>query len=302
MTSETAVVRRADDIPSIPMTAKNVIQSNVISSASHFDALDDFPDDDFLTDIDVDQIASKATNTQVPTEAQTVRQNQNNDIPTNRTSTLLFDELDDEDFLNIDSTIEQLNTTPRNMQPPEVPMRSETVDEVAPNTSIEPSFWQEQYRFKIRGINLATIKQLKECARTDREQRKHFIVRAHIDDIIQQARVSQRKWKLGVLLGDKLSQNVTLEAIFSSDVLDKLTGRSGREVHELYNMRAERPQITDEIQSILGKLTEQLEHLDMYMKLEFNSSASHAIVVELIKLAPVLDQKLQQKIDYEKLV
>lgn len=305
VTSQTFALPRADDIPSIPMTAKNLIQSNVISSASHFDALDDFPDDDFLTDIDVDQITSNATNTQVTTDqASTARQNQNNDIPPNRRSTLLFDELDDEDFLNIDSTIEQMNISPRNANilSPQVPARSETIDQVARNTSIEPSIWQEQYRFKIRGINLVTIKQLKECSRLNREQRKHFIVRAVIDDVIQQARISQHKWKLGVLLTDPLSKNLTLEATFSSKVLDKLAGRSGREVHELHAVRTERPQVEDEIANIMQNLTDQLEVLDIYMKLEFNSSIEHPVVIELINLAPVLDQKLQQKIDYEKLM
>lgn len=285
------------------MSANKVIQSNVISSASNLDALDEFPDDDFLTDIDIDQIASKASSTQVASNASTSRQ----EIPPNGRSTLLFDDMDDNDFLNIESTIEQqINAVPQNVQnqASEVATRNEASNNIVLNTTVDAPIFDEKYRFKIRGINLVTIKQLKESARHDLERRKHFLVKAEIDEIIQKARVSSvsGKWMMKAALTDQMSENELLEATFHASVIDKLAGKSGREISHLMAQRSERPQNVEDVQNTLKKLTDCLEKLNMFIKLEFNSNAELPIVVELIDVAPVLIRKLQEKIEHEKLM
>lgn len=308
----TNLTQRFDAIPAIPMTASRVIQSNVISSASHAISLDD-EDDDFLNDIDVDQIASTAV------------QNQNAPVPvaplnppslaSNRRSTLLFDDnddIDDYDLLNIESTIEQSNNVRQNVSDDgggsvvaaitQSPLRSS-----AENTHINTStdellpIYDEKYRFKIRGINLATVRQLIECDRQHLERRKHFLVKATIEDIIQKARVSRGKWVLSVTITDSTSKNVTVEATFHPMVTEKLAGKSGREVNQLFQERDEKPQNRFEIASILENLTTQLEVLNAFLKLEYSNGVVHPTIIEIINAAPVLDRKLQEKIQHEQL-
>lgn len=299
-----------NSIPSIPMTSANsAIQSNVISSAGNFDMLDDFPDDDLLTDLDIDQIASRAV--AAPAEStSTARQNANNTIPPMRRSTLLFDDMDDNDFLNIDSTIEQSNAvaTPQNRHAAtdhfDTPSASAELitDAELLNISTEPVIDAENYRFKIRGLNLVTVKQLVECAAEKRKRRKFFIVKAEIDEISQAARVSNHpphEWKLGALITDPLSQNAKLKVSFSPNVIEKLAGVSGHELQQLNSMRNERPHVSEEIAAILRQLSDKLELLYVFMKIHFDTDVP--VVVELIESAPVLERKLQEKIDYEQL-
>lgn len=289
--------------------ASSAIQSNVISSAGNLDMLDDFPDDDFLTDLDIDQIASRAV--AAPAESMsTARPNANNTIPPMRRSTLLFDDIDDNDFLNIDSTIEQANaiSPPQNRQAttdhfdtPSASVQLITDAELL-NISTDPVIDAENYRFKIRGLNLVTVKQLAECAAENRKRRKFFIVKAEIDEIRQAARVSNHpphEWKLSALITDPLSQNVKLKVSFSPDVMDKLAGVTGRELQQLNSVRNERPHVSEEIAAILRRLGEKLEEMYMFMKIQFDTDVP--VVVELISAAPVLDRKLQEKIDYERL-
>lgn len=309
--------RAADTIPAIPMTASRVIQSNVISSASHAIALDD-EDDDFLNDIDMDQIASTAVQNPVaPASTETTRltalSNQANNCPSsNQRSTLLFDDIDEYDLLNIDSTIEQSSTVQQNVNvaaiahtPPqlvEIPaVHNENIQLNTSNDEPLP-FYDEKYRFKIRGINLATVRQLRECDSQHLERRKHFLVKATIENIIQKARVSRGKWVLSVEITDPTSKNIVLETTFHPEVTEKMAGKSGREVSQLYKERNEKPQNQLEIASILENLTMQLESLNAFLKLEYNNDVTHPMIVEIINAAPVLDRKLEEKIQYEHLM
>lgn len=284
------------------MTANRVIQSNVISSASH--TIDDFPDDDFLNEIDLDQITSNTS-----AEAANARIDQIQSNLPHRRSTQLFDDFDDNDFLNIDSTIEQMAAPQNQVSPPQQQLHSEAVranndivENVTLNTSVDPSICSDNYRFKIRGLNLVTIKQLTEAPPQDRIHRKFFIVRAQIDDIIQNARVSKHnKWKLTVLLTDQCSKNVSLTATVNSDVVDKLSGITGFEMSQLAEQREERPQVSEEIAKILEELTTKLDAMDTYMKIAFVESHEHPAVFELIAPAMVLDRKFREKLEYEKL-
>lgn len=316
----TTATQRFDTIPAIPMTASRVIQSNVISSACNAITLDD-EDDNFLNDIDVDQIASTAVQNQNASGPP----NHTNNVPTsNRRSTLLFDDIDDiddYDLLNIDSTIEQSNAARQtsagssvaapaaaasvlSQTPPRSAESSTAQNENArSNTSIDDSLpiYDEKYRFKIRGINLVTVRQLVECDRQHLERRKHFLVKAFVENIVQKARVSRGKWVLGIEITDATSRNVTLETTVHPTVTEKLAGKSGREVSQLFQERNEKPQNQNEISDILESLTIKLEELDAFLKLEYNSDAVHPILIEIINAAPVLDRKLQEKIQHEQL-
>lgn len=283
------------------MQKKNAIQSNVISSA-----IDDFPDDDFLSSIDVDQIASKATTSQATTvekssstlSSSSTRPNRYEGSTAMKKSTMLFDDADDDLWMNIDSTIEQM--VPQNQSAETVAVNEISANPLL-NTSSDAPIYDEKYRFKIRGINLASIQQLKECPRADLERRKYFLVKADIDDITKTAKVSRGKWTLGAALTDNVSRNMTLEVSFLPTVIDKLAGKSGREISEMCAQREEKPQINCEIENTLKNLSDRLETLNAFLKLEFNCNAERAIVVEIIDTAPVLERKLQEKVDYEKL-
>lgn len=291
---------RADNIPSIPMTARSntAIQS---SSRRNIDTFDDFPDDDALLAIDIEQITANAV---TPTKTSTTLQNQN-DIPLHRQSTLLFDDFDD-DFLNIDEPINSSATSPplqASKQCDNINIESSTLEThtIRQLSAVEPTIYADNYRFKIRGLNLVTIKQVNECSAENRKRRKYFIIKARIEKIVRPARVSQMKWTLSVLLADQFSENVTLSVSFSNEVLEKLAGGiSGRELHEMYNMRSERPQFQSELDAILRNLGEKLEEMYLFMKIDFDDSNSDLpVVVELINSAPVLDRKLHEKIEYE---
>lgn len=302
--TDTTQPNRMNNIPSIPMTA--AIQSNFISSAGNLDMLDDQDDDLFNEiDFDIDQMAPRAA--AAPTETITPRQNPDNTIPPEGRSTLLFDDMDD-DFLNIDSTIEHVNAANQNPQANQRDVSSASASaqlindaELLNISASEPVIDADNYRFKIRGLNLVTVKQLSECSAENRKRRKYFIVKATIEGIVDQARVSNKQWKLRVLLGDKLSQNETMEASFNPDVVDKLVGVSGRELHQLYTTRNQRPQVAEEIATILEGLTEKLDEMYMFMKIQFDDTSNIPVVVELINAAPVLDRKLQEKIECERL-
>lgn len=319
-TANASDVRKFDTIPAIPMTASRMVQSNVISSASHAIALDD-EDDDFLNNIDVDQIASTAVQNQIVSPPAGNRSaapsNPTNNCPTsNRRSTLLFDDMDDideYDLLNIDSHIEQSNPVRQNVNvaaTSQTPPSSRSAENSAThnqniqlNTSADEllPIYDEKYRFKIRGINLATVRQLVECDRQHLERRKHFLVKATIENIVQKARVSRGRWVLRVTITDPISKNVTLETAFHPTVTEKLAGKSGREVNQLFQERTEKPQNQFEIAAILQNLTIQLEALNAYLKLEYTSSAENPSIIEIINAAPVLDRRLQEKVQHEKL-
>lgn len=313
--AESNASNQLNGIPSIPMTAANsAIRSNAISSRNQFNIIDDFPDDDFLNDIDIDEIASNAVNGAAPpVHASSARHDDT--IPPIRRNTLLFDDMDDNDFLNIDSNIDLIGVAPKTetvqsdarsevSTRSESSTRSEVIDTAMNSaflTSPASSISADKYQFKIRGLNLATIKQLTECSPQDRYRRKHFIVKAFIENVAQKVRIAKKQWKLNVRLGDDLSANVTMEAAMSPDVLDKLAKISGREVSQMYAKKEENPQLEDELGQIIERLSTTLDDLDAFMKIEFDASAPFPVVVEVIDKAPVLERKLQEKIQHERL-
>lgn len=164
--------RQLDSIPSVPMHLNREIQSNAVPTAVRHTHIDDFQDDELLCDFDIDQITSTAT-TNTSTEA-SIEPN-----PSNRSLALLDDDMDD-DFLCIDTPTMELENRNQQVQLELRPMQVD-IDEARQS---DAPIWDEKYRFKIRGINLATIKQLNECSAENRLQRKHFLIKAEIDSVI----------------------------------------------------------------------------------------------------------------------
>lgn len=119
------------------------------STINRSNSFDDFMDDDLLCDVDIDQIAASV----VPTPQHSTETNREN-----LDNSLLFDDSDDEDFMQIDPDV---------------------VNIVEPQHSI----CSDGYRFKIRGINLATIKQLATCSLENKTRCKNFLVRGVIYNI-----------------------------------------------------------------------------------------------------------------------
>lgn len=274
---------QANSIPSIPMFTNRTI-------ASRTNDMDAFNDDDFLCDIDIDQITSNATS---QTETHT-EHNTTNNRTVNRESpksTLLFDDdMDDDEFLlQIDSP---------------QPNRSSTAHGQMSVTSptIVYSIYDEDYPFKIRGINLATLKQLNDCAACDRFRRKHFLVKAEIDNVTGRARVLRNQWKLRAILIDIPTKDGKMEVQFDSDVLERLANISAREICQMHSLCNTQPQIADEIERILEQLSTRLENLNSFLKIEFNADAQYPVIIEIINSAPVLERKFMEKLTSEHLL
>lgn len=153
-------IRKTYDFPTTQMAP-----SNKMPTATRSNNFDDFQDDDLLCEVDVDQIASSAITTG------------NNRQRICESDMLFDDDLDDNDFLHIDVQLEEQQTN-ANPQPT-------TTNSIQHESSVpEASIADDKYRFKIRGINLATVKQLNRCPMEDKLKRKHFLIKGEIDSIV----------------------------------------------------------------------------------------------------------------------
>lgn len=149
-------------------------QAPAVARSANFD---DFHDDDLLCDVDVDQIASIAVAGPLNGSTANDRRRIESDI-------LFDDDLDDDDFLQIGS---QLDEQQHSEQPSNVNVDHDdgsfeigaSVTEPQHNVAVT----DDAYRFKIRGINLATVKQLNACPPQDKVRRKHLLIKGEIDSI-----------------------------------------------------------------------------------------------------------------------
>lgn len=199
--------------------------------------LDDFNDDDLLCDIDIDELAAKATSS-------------TNNSNRNRTP-VLFEMDDDDDFLQIDEAIlEQPHINTNRIDSSNIIASHSTRAIVNENNanrkSIEISICDTNYAYKIRGINLVTISQLNACTDAQKQRHAYFIIKAEIDAVVEHACVSHERWSLGVLLTDDKSKNC-LQVRFASETLEKLTGHTAQEIKEMNLLRQKRPQIAKDI-------------------------------------------------------
>lgn len=204
--------------------------------------------------------------------------------------------MDDEDFLQIDDVAPPQNANHS------IPA-NELIDIPFENPPLNVSISDNNYPFRIRGLNLVTLKQLNECSMDDRLRRKHFLVKAEIDAVHEKVRISRgnNTFKLGVLLKDFPAKQDRLQVRFSSEVLEKLAKVSPREIKEMFSKQETHPQVLADIAEILDKLGTQLTELNAFLKIEFVSSSKVPVVVEIIQSAKFLEQKLTEKLNSENL-
>lgn len=266
------------------MTANRVIQqSHALNNTMDVDIFDD---DDFFCEIDVDQLTSKVTASTANLQSSIVG-NSKYDIQTPIGSIMLFDDgMDDDDFLKI-----------ADVQPTQF-------DNPSQNPPLNVSICDDNYPFRIRGVNLVTLKQLNECLTDDRLRRKYFLVKAEIDAVQEKVRISREsnKFKLGVLLKDIPAKPDRLQVRFSSEVLEKLANVSPREIKEMFAKQESHPQVLTDIAEILDNLGTRLTELNAFLKIEFVISSKVPVVVEIIQSAKFLEQKLLEKLTTENLL
>lgn len=246
-------------------------------------------DDDFFCGIDVDQLTSRVT-----VSSGNVHSN-NNQTPSR--SVMLFDDDMDDEFLQINDVDLKQNT---HHSVPE----NELYDIQSQIPPLNVSICSDNYPFRIRGVNLVTLKQLNECSMDDRLRRKHFLVKAEIDAVQERVRISREKntFKLGVLLKDSPARQDRLKVRFSSEVLEKSADVTPREIEEMFAKQGTNPQVLACIAETLDKLGMELTELNAFLKIEFVRSSEVPVVVEIIKSAKFLEQKLTEKLTRENLL
>lgn len=233
--------------------------NNVVSSTTDLDAMGD---DDLFCDIDIDQITMSVVQPPRRIEPQPSEQN--------------------------------IAAPPQGAEPQQ---SSITTTHNITNNSTSLTICDDNYPHKIRGINLVSIKQLSERSATELNQRKHFLVKASIDSIIQPgARVSRGKWILGIVIEDAISRN-KLRVQFDSPVVEKLSGVSAQEVCMIKKRSNEQPQYSDDLENILNTLAIKLQDLNSFLKLEYSSEMKYPSVIEIIASAPVLEQIFRKLAD-----
>lgn len=149
-------------------TIRETVPPNIIPSAQRANEFDDSQDDDFLCDVDVDQIASTAFTT---SRDQSTEQAVQNRQPAIESEILFDDDFDENDFLQIDSQLEEHH------------IHNSARAASTRTTSNEVSvLGRQQTSDHVR--NDITVKQLNECLLQDKLQRKQFVIRGEIDQII----------------------------------------------------------------------------------------------------------------------
>lgn len=86
---------------------------------------------------------------------------------------------------------------------------------------------------------------------------------------------------------------------FDANLLEKLAGISGHDCHNLYSLRSAQPSVINEIEEILRKLTEKLQAIDSFIKIEFSVGSDLPVVVDIIEPATVLNRILSDKLEHE---
>lgn len=159
-----------------------------------------------------------------------------------------FGDLDESAFMQIDRLLSGHTATE---QPASV--MTATMNQLSPN-AVETmprntSVCDENYSFKIRGINLAFIHQLQASPMADKLRRRHFMVKAKVLDVTENAHVTRGKWSLGVVLTDDVNDG-QLRVRFDNDVLEKLSGYTAIEIHRINAARKTRPHVDEDLQKV----------------------------------------------------
>lgn len=93
------------------------------------------------------------------------------------------------------------------------------------------------------------------------------------------------------------SEQITVR--FDTDVLNRLAGISGVDCYNLHKLRSTQPSVIHEIDDILRRLTEKLQAIDSFLKLEFTAESDLPIVVDIIEPATLLNRILNDKLEHE---
>lgn len=250
-------------LPRIPMTQPMLRTQTtaVVGDSLNDDFYDELLlDDELLHALDNEQFSILTNQPQ----QQPQQVNQQHSLE-NRNAFDSFGDLDDSALLQIDEQIVELtragaveSSQASATMPVVVPstvVRSNaatvnrlTADSVgAPHQNI--AICNDDYQFKIRGINLAFIDQLNKCSMVDKMRRRLFMIKVVVDDITQYAQIKYKQWSLVAVLTDHVKDG-KLEARFSNDVLEKLTGHTGIEVHRMHKTKKDRPHIVEDINKV----------------------------------------------------
>lgn len=218
-------------MPRIPM-------SQTQSTTDVGDILDDDFGDELLLAIDSDQLPLPQLQ-------------QPHNVPNENDS---FGELDENAFLQIDELTRggaAVTTSPN--EPATVLPGTLNMNRLPPDPVDLPSqgnsICDDSYPFKIRGINLAFIWQLRACGVADKLRRRFFMVKAKVIDVTDMAQVKRKQWSLGVILDDGFNDS-EIEVRFHNDVLEKLTGVTATEVHRMNAARKTRPHVDEDLTNV----------------------------------------------------
>ncbi|GAB0090149.1 hypothetical protein DMENIID0001_048390 [Sergentomyia squamirostris] len=168
-----------------------------------------------------------------------------------------------------------------------------------PSSSRLPSILDSNYKFRIRGINLVTIDQFRECL-SEVPGDRCFILRARVCQVVEKLVIQQDHWNMGITLVDIWSKEPLKVRVLSS-ALNKLAGMTARELTLMYEEAKNHPQIRDNIMQILSNLKDKLQNVDCFMKIDYTPQYPCAALVDFIDPAPVLNSILREKVKSENL-
>uniref|UniRef100_A0A1B0CL91 RecQ-mediated genome instability protein 1 n=2 Tax=Lutzomyia longipalpis TaxID=7200 RepID=A0A1B0CL91_LUTLO len=244
-------------------------------------------------------------------------------VSTGRPTTpeLLEFEREDENLFNDAAMLDEVEMLGPAPNPPEPPPMASTshaagdsfqdfVDQALfdedflppPEHRRNPSILDTDYQFRIRGHSLVTIDQLTNILQKQGDSigDRSFILRGKFHRVVEKLIIKDDYWNIGVLFEDLWSRE-KLKVRILSVVLNKLTGRTAKELTEMYKCAQGRPNIKEEIQEILEMLKEKIRKVDCYLKIDYSTDFPCPSLVELIDAAPVLNNILRMKVQSENL-
>lgn len=232
-------------LPRIPMTQTQ--RTAVVG-----DSLNDDFDDELLLALDNEQL-SMLTNQQ---QQQPQQLNHRHSLE-NRNEFDSFGDLDDSALLHIDEQIVEMtragavassqSSTAVPAVVPSTVVRADTNSVGAPHQN--NAICNDDYPFKIRGINFVFIEQLNKCPMVDKLRRRLFMIKVEVIEITETAQIKQKQWSLGVVLTDHVKDGM-LQVRFSNDVLEKLTGHTAIEVQRMFTASKTRPHIAEDLNKV----------------------------------------------------
>lgn len=109
---------------------------------------------------------------------------------------------------------------------------------------------EDQYEFKtVQGDNILTVDQYNSLTQVNKI-RKAYVVFGKVNNVLQNTlRISTKNWYLKADITDDYSHEV-LTVKFQTNVNEKLSGVSAKEMYAMKEESARRPQLTDEVKAV----------------------------------------------------